>query len=1552
MSPISLRPLALLSLVTTLWPSAACTGPIAPPGHGDDSASTRAQDGGESRGDGSRSAREDITVGIGSRGDGHPLPRGERRWERHPARLVLNAPFQSWTDAGTWVHVVAYTPALEPCEQADFYLDDVHVGRGDPHGAFAFRRTAREGINLLRVACRSRDAKWYRGQLRYTASARRTDFERPVVYIHSDKGVYKPGQVLHVRALAWRLRGEYTAAPEQHVTVALEGPDGQPVGGARIHTDDDGVGTLDIPIPRNLPEGQYKLVATPIDANPPPDSSLGFGNDTRTHAGDRAEAPIQIRRFETPVIQITHTLGEFLTPSMREVPFTVSLSYLDGAPFTNARVQVTLGEGNARVALPQRTLSGAGPHAWTLTEAQLSPFRRTSEVRVEVSATDSTGRRDTVVRMMRVVDNPYRATLELDRNGYAEGETVDVALRVTDLNSVVQRDKPVRLRGCGLERSGRTDDGGVAHFRFPMPRDECSVQAFTEDTRSPIASVHVPRSVVRPMQSRVVEERLREREPFTIQVNFPSGVVPVERVVHGDLTDSSGAIIESFSIPIEIRDGAPRAHTTLRPPSWGSMLVSLYTLGVDRERRRDPTAIGLLTDGQSVAVGAVRHLEVTLHGLEGPLRPGQVIPVRMDIRRDGAPATATLGVSVVHRGVIGMLDPYEHPPFDRFYDPQQKVLASTGAQSLTWPVVQRTWGPDRYDIGWLPSFGMHAGARVEDDPSVQWPDHAPSVDGGSDTGEPSNNPAASASPFAFMTEQGADGAMLGDTIGDAFGYGGFGASGTGWGGGGTGEGTIGLGALGAIGPGRRGMRGLDVGGEQQGTGGRRLIEERTEAPLPLLIVRTGTEDTSLWLPRARGGEGSSPMQLRVPETIGEHQLNVLASDRQGGIALARATLTVRQPLYVRADVPETLTVGDVATVTVVARNSSDAAVDVGLALRAQRWTVEPMDPTRVSIAARGQGTARFRVRATLPGPARYEVEARGPSLVDQLQDQTWVRPAGTATHERVTGSLRAGQPFVARVGRAIPGCVENPSDGGACASSYRVARLSIAMPESTAWDPALDVGTMAADIELAAHGFTTLSQWAERAETSPAREAAESSAAMALFTLRTAESRSRRLSPRVRAHLLEGLARASRMGYPLRASTLAAVRGQVRADASRLAALGDRLLCLRALIETHLGMSPAQAEQQPDDETLVALASERSSLREALAALDAAPDNAPRTFADALALVSTIVRERAHLPGLFAELQGQIVSRRTTDPSALSRDASHHGSFSDESAQTIDRVLHAARTLLQWRRAAIMEPGAVLDVDRVYATAWAVLSMHAVAPDRAAGELREVSEFLRSRRVRWERWFDPEASAAALRGLSLAGTRPEREGAAVVVKVDGREVRRAVIDPRDPWTSALALRQITLEDALGEGDGTVTVEYTGALNPQVTLDVERWSSRAPSGASLQLSAPDRAVRGALLPVRVRATTVDARNAELWVTLPPSSRLEESALDRAVIAGTITDWRSEPGRVRLTLGRGTTAIDLTIPCRVQRPGVYAIGAAELRNGDEIRASITGPTVTVR
>ncbi len=94
------------------------------------------------------------------------------------------------------------------------------------------------------------------------------------------------------------------------------------------------------------------------------------------------------------------------------------------------------------------------------------------------------------------------------------------------------------------------------------------------------------------------------------------------------------------------------------------------------------------------------------------------------------------------------------------------------------------------------------------------------------------------SPFGRDTALGNDpmsalGALMGDQIGENFGYGGLGLRGTGRGGGGTGEGTIGLGNLGTIGHGGGGGSGSGYG---RGAGGFRGRDARVPQ------IRSGAAD--------------------------------------------------------------------------------------------------------------------------------------------------------------------------------------------------------------------------------------------------------------------------------------------------------------------------------------------------------------------------------------------------------------------------------------------------------------------------------------------------------------------------------------------------------------------------------------------------------------------------------------------------------------------------------------------------------------------------------------
>lgn len=72
-----------------------------------------------------------------------------------------------------------------------------------------------------------------------------------------------------------------------------------------------------------------------------------------------------------------------------------------------------------------------------------------------------------------------------------------------------------------------------------------------------------------------------------------------------------------------------------------------------------------------------------------------------------------MGGALVDANVLALGDPLAKiPPVPYFYNPELRVMASTGSKMLTWPVLARTWACHRYDIA-LPPFDFVKGGPTE-----------------------------------------------------------------------------------------------------------------------------------------------------------------------------------------------------------------------------------------------------------------------------------------------------------------------------------------------------------------------------------------------------------------------------------------------------------------------------------------------------------------------------------------------------------------------------------------------------------------------------------------------------------------------------------------------------------------------------------------------------------------------------------------------------------------------------------------------------------------------
>jgi hypothetical protein len=196
------------------------------------------------------------------------------------------------------------------------------------------------------------------------------------------------------------------------------------------------------------------------------------------------------------------------------------------------------------------------------------------------------------------------------------------------------------------------------------------------------------------------------------------------------------------------------------------------------------------------------------------------------------------------------------------------------------------------------------------------------------------------------------GGIQGDSIGEAFGFGGLGMRGTGMGGGGTGEGTIGLGNIGTVGHGSGAGRGYGFGGRvarsptiaagygRRASGTSDIVRERFPATLRFVAER------------ALDASGTTVIELPMADALTTYRVEAIAWTADGWTTSERIELRVDQNAVVDAPVPPFVAVGDT----------------IRLPIRLQNRTQNP-------IRARLQVTAEGQIQ--LEGDARGEVEVPG-----------------------------------------------------------------------------------------------------------------------------------------------------------------------------------------------------------------------------------------------------------------------------------------------------------------------------------------------------------------------------------------------------------------------------------------------------------------------------------------------------------------------------------------------------------------------------------------------
>lgn len=1269
-----------------------------------------------------------------------------------PLLVTIDTPYQVFADTGTLLHVAAWTPDGRPAARADVYLAETYVGRTDETGTFVVRWGVpgndvesywREGSRVTVVY--DDDGEVRRGSVFFSAYSRTESFASDHLYVYTDRGIYAPGDQLEARLIAWHLADDFAPVEGGEVELTLVSDAGVAVAGQNVTTDDFGTAAVSLDIPATLQDGGYRLEVAYESA----------------HASTR----LRIERFVAPAIRIDHTLGRFLTRDAGALAWDVELGYFAGGAPERATLTteiVVYGEVRHRQV---DGLDGAGPHTIAVPDDAFDALFRSlhdrATVSVRMTVEDDDGRIDTLTRDLTYAINPYVVVIESDRDAWSTGDPIELMVRATDVERVPLRDTVLRLtRSDGDTLEARTDEGGVAHFSLQMGENAIDVAVFIDGVDAALATRMLEWQQLQPMRSHIATPVVREREAATVSVRFPADFVPVERVVHMDVTDVSGALVNAVLLPIRETDQGFIAEGEFTAPSWGSMLLTFFCLG--RDANAEPstdgraTSLGLLTEGQNLAVHAGRELEIVLDGVPDDLAPGDTVSATIEVRdAQGARVDAALGLAMVDEAILSLRDPLEITPMDHFYNPELRVISTTGAAILTWPVVSRNWGPQTHDIA-LPPFPFKPGGTIEADGGEHRVQH----------GYGSGMAGAAAPSMAMGSVSGLGG---GDMM------------------------------MQAEAPMEEDMEAANVplGGVMTDTLSTDRSDDRrarSDAPqLPEITIRTEMPETALWLPNLRAESGRARIELTAPDTLARHGISIVASDGHGGVGVTRAHLNVTQPFSVRIDAPATLPRGERASVPVTVTNRSDAPREVQVTLAGHNVVVGEVGVFRVPPG--GSVTHTVEVEGTEAGPATLTATAVSGNDSDGAERPVFVAPSGALRIRLSTGFLGDEDWTV-----DVPDARAD--------QEWREVALRVEFPAITSSFAGLedlvdrlrteDIDSLAGDL------VTALLVYERMVQHDPGRADTMRGSLVAAVAHVAALQQddggwrprwSDRSSAFITAWCLEALLEAQRIGLADHTSViqsgaafLAEAIASEEVDVGEIAFWeGDDAAVQRGLRAEMLyvlaRVPPAIAGADVAEQV-------RDMVDAALPVLDeAAPDI--MTFAHVLGAANAL------------QARGETVLDRQALNAAVERLDSlrTEGHWEPSWFHAYGGTIEATATILQVLR----------DVD------------DAASQRVARGALR----YALSTAPALGSWHNERGSAALLRVLALVGAPPEESAAEVVVFVDDAEVGRWVVDPADPYASTLALREVDLSAWLGDG-GALRVEYSGALQPFVTLEDRVW----------------------------------------------------------------------------------------------------------------------------
>ncbi len=447
------------------------------------------------------------------------------------------------------------------------------------------------------------------------------------VLLTTDKPIYQPNQMIHIRALALR-RPKLSAAAAKDITLEVSDGKGNKVFKKALKTDDFGIAAADFQLADEINMGRYTVRALLEDT--------------------KAEKTLTVERYVLPKFKVTSTLKKDYYMPGETVEGTVQADYFFGKPVADSQVTVKLSTFDVELS-EIATLKGATDANGTYEfEGTLSthfvgqPLERgDAYLQIDVSVKDQADHIEKVTRTAHVAKDPIRITVAPETGHIVPNVPNQFYIMTTYPDGTPAADCRVRIRG--EQRALRTDALGIARYET-TPKEAPYVLEITATDKQGNTASKTESMEFDPDTEGLLLRTDRSLYKVGDQVRCTTLSPAGRGTVFIDVVKDRQTMLTRA---LEMRKGRGAASISLGPEMAGTIWLSAYRIKPDGDIVRDTNAL---------YVDPADDLRIELKANKKTYKPGdEDVRINFTVTDERKrPVAAALGVHVVDESVFAL----------------------------------------------------------------------------------------------------------------------------------------------------------------------------------------------------------------------------------------------------------------------------------------------------------------------------------------------------------------------------------------------------------------------------------------------------------------------------------------------------------------------------------------------------------------------------------------------------------------------------------------------------------------------------------------------------------------------------------------------------------------------------------------------------------------------------------------------------------------------------------------------------------------------------------